>query len=106
MSGAKGVPVEWLQGSPFSDYTVPSLILFVIVGGSFLTAAIAVFARARIARASALIAGVIVLIWIAVQIAIIGYVSWMQPATTIGGVLILSLAWLLPQPGSPRHRAR
>jgi hypothetical protein len=106
LSGARGVPVEWLQGSPFSDYTVPSLILFVIVGGSLLTAAIAVFARARIARASALTAGAIVLIWIAVQVAIIGYVSWMQPATTIGGVLILSLAWLLPQPGSPRHQAR
>jgi hypothetical protein len=89
LSGAKGVPVEWLQGSPFSDYTVPSLILFVIVGGSFLTAAIAVFARARIARASGLIAGAIVLIWIAIQIAIIGYVSWMQPATAIGGTGIL-----------------
>jgi len=26
LSGAPGVPVEWLEGSPFSDYTVPSLI--------------------------------------------------------------------------------
>ena len=62
LSGAKGVPVEWLQGSPFNDYSVPSLILFIVVGGSFLIAAITVFARARIARASALAASAIVLI--------------------------------------------
>jgi uncharacterized membrane protein YgdD (TMEM256/DUF423 family) len=35
------------------------------------------------------------------QVAILGYVSWMQPATAIGGVLILLLAWLLPPPGLP-----
>jgi uncharacterized protein (TIGR03382 family) len=28
---------------------------------------------------------------------IIGYVSWMQPATTFGALLILLLAWLLPR---------
>jgi len=43
LSGAEGVPTEWLEGSPFSDYTVPSVILLV-VGGSFLVAAVAVFA--------------------------------------------------------------
>ena len=40
LSGAPGVPVEWLEGSPFSDYTVPSLILFIVVGGSLLIAAV------------------------------------------------------------------
>jgi hypothetical protein len=29
--GAKGVPVERVQGSPFNDYSVPSLILFIVV---------------------------------------------------------------------------
>jgi uncharacterized protein (TIGR03382 family) len=29
--------------------------------------------------------------------AIIGYVPWMQPATTFGALLILLLAWLLPR---------
>ena len=101
LSGARGVPVEWLHGSPFNDYSVPSLILFTVVGGSLLIAAIAVFARARIARASGLTAGAIVLVWIGVQLAILGYVSWMQPATAIGGVLILVLAWVWPQPGLP-----
>lgn len=100
MSGAAGVPTEWLAGSPFRDYFLPSLILFVVVGGAFLVAAIAVFARSRIARLAALAAGVIVLGWLAVQIAIIGYVSWMQPVTAIAGLLILLLAARAPHAGA------
>jgi hypothetical protein len=102
LSGAKGVPLELLEGSPFRSYYVPSLILFVVVGGSFSFAAISVLANSRIARVSAMRAGVVVLVWIAAQISIIGYVSWMQPVTAIGGVLILLLSWLLPKEASPR----
>jgi hypothetical protein len=97
LSGAKGVPTEWLEGSPFHDYFVPSLILLVVVGGSFMLAALAVFAALRIARLAALTAGMVVLGWLAVQLAIIGYVSWMQPTTAIAGVLVLVLASMLPQ---------
>jgi hypothetical protein len=96
MSGAEDVPKEWLEGSPFEDYFIPGLVLFVVVGGSFLAAAIAVLAKLHIARFAAFSAGAIVLGWLAVETAIIGYVSWMQPATTIGGLLVLLLAWLQP----------
>lgn len=92
LSGAKGVPREWLAGSPFTDYFVPALILFVVVGGSFLVAAVAVFARWRRARLLAIGAGAVVLGWLAVQISIIGYVSWMQPTTAAGAVIVLALA--------------
>ena len=97
MAGAEGVPREWLEGSPFEDYFLPSLVLFVVVGGSLLAAAIAVFARLRLDRRAAVAAGVIVLVWIAVETLIIGYVSWMQPATTFGALLILLLPWRLPR---------
>jgi len=97
LSGAKGVPTEWLKGSPFSDYFVPSLILLVVVGGSFMVAAMAVVTGLRIARLAALAAGIVVLGWLAVQLAIIGYVSWMQTTTAIAGVLVLVLGSLLPQ---------
>src|SRR4249919_3496988 len=74
LSGAKGVPIEWLDGSPFANYFIPSLILLIVVGGSFMTAAVAVFARFRMARPAALAAAVIVTGWLGTQIAIIGYV--------------------------------
>ena len=96
LSGAPGVPVEWLAGSPFDEYFVPSLILFVVVGGTLGLAALAVLAGLRVARGSAFVAGTIVLGWIIVQVSIIGYVSWMQPATFIGGLAVLMLASQLP----------
>jgi hypothetical protein len=98
LSGAKDVPTEWLKGSPFRDYFVPSLILLVVVGGSFMVASTAVFAGLRIARLAALTAGIVVLGWLAVQLTIIGYVSWMQPTTAIAGVLVLVLGSRLRHP--------
>lgn len=50
-------------------------------------------------RTAAFAAGAIVLGWLAVETAVIGYVSWMQPATTMRGVLVLLFAWLLPRTG-------
>ena len=95
MSGAEGVPIEWLDGSLFQDYLVPGLILFFVVGGSFLIAAIAVFGRLPIARIATFTAVVIVFIWLGVQVALIGYVSWMQPVTAVVGLLILFLGSLV-----------
>jgi len=40
---AQGIPVAWLQGTPFSDYTVPGLALAILVGGGMLLAAATVF---------------------------------------------------------------
>jgi hypothetical protein len=102
LAGAQGVPREWLEGSPFSDYTIPSIVLGAVVGGSLLLAALAVFRRWLDARLFATGAGVILLGWIAVQVAIIGYVSWMQPVTAAWGVAILLGARVL---GSRRQRA-
>lgn len=97
LSGAKGVPVEWLAGSPFHDYFVPSFVLLVVVGGSLITAAVAVLTSARHAHAATLAAGILLLAWIAAQVAIIGYVSWMQPTTAAAAVVVLVLAARLPR---------
>lgn len=104
LSGAEGVPTEWLNGSPFRDYFIPGLILTIVIGGAFLTAAIAVFAHSRIARLATFTAVLIVLTWLGVQLAIIGYVSWMQPTTAIVAIVILVIGTLLPK-GKPSHMA-
>ena len=97
MTGAKNVPVEWLKGSPFHTYFIPGFILFVCVGGSSLIAAIALFKRHHLERKAAFSCGIITFIWISVQLAIIGYVSWLQPATVIAALLIFIVTWLLPK---------
>ena len=91
MTGAKGVSPELLEGSPFTGYFIPGLILFAVIGGSFLVSSIAMFAGWRRARSLTFIAAGIVLVWLAVQVAIIGYISWMQPTTAVIALIILGL---------------
>lgn len=94
MAGAEGVPVEWLQGSPFTSYYYPGMLLFAGIGGLSLFSAIAVFSKKKIAGKVVLICGLAILLWLGVQVATIGYVSWMQPVTAMIAVLILILNWL------------
>jgi hypothetical protein len=92
MAGAEGVPIEWLEGSGFSTYLVPGMILFALVGGATALAAIAVLARHYLALELANVAGWILITWIVVQVAIIGLVSWLQPAVALAAIAVISLA--------------
>lgn len=96
MSGAKGIPREWLDGTPFVDYFIPSLILFVVVGGSMAVAAVAgMVADREWTVLLGLVAAVIILQgWIVVQVATTGYTSFLQPLLFAVGLAILALAWL------------
>jgi len=95
LTGARGVPEGWLTASPFQSYFLPSLFLFVVVGGSFLLATLAVFRRWSLDWVAALAAGVVVLAWMAAQLAFIGFVSWWQPATALVGLVIVRLSLVL-----------
>jgi hypothetical protein len=90
LSGAANVPHEWLEGSPFEDYTVPSVILGVAVGGSSAAAAAAAWVGHRAAGPTSVLAGVVLSGWIAAQVAIIGPRSFLQPV--MGGVGITMIA--------------
>lgn len=104
IAGAKGVPLAWLQGTPFDDYFVPSMILFLGVGGALLWAALAVFTRLDHAREIGLFASAVLAGWLIVQVSLIGFVSWMQPATAAFTVAVVLLSTLLPAPPSRRER--
>jgi hypothetical protein len=90
--GAEGVPAAWLEGSPFRSYVVPSLVLLVAVGGSHAAAAVLVHRRASGARRAAVAAGAILLVFIAVELATIGCVSWLQPTMALAAVATVLLA--------------
>lgn len=92
MAGARNVPLDWLEGSPFKNYFVPALILFILVGGCCLLGAIMVLMRHRLAAKAAMVSSIVILVWIGVQLSIIGYVSWMQPAVAGTGIVILILS--------------
>jgi type VI protein secretion system component VasK len=90
-----GVPLEYLNNSPFSSFFVPGLILGVVVGGTQLAAAIALLARRGIALLLSVVAGFCMLIWIFVELAIIRQFSWLQAAYFILGGLELILTFAL-----------
>ena len=65
-------PLEMLQGSPFKDYTIPGLSLFMIVGGSALLATWLLVRRSRFALLSATLAGIIIMFFEFVEMLVIG----------------------------------
>lgn len=97
LSGAPAVPTGRLAGTPFSNYFIPSLILLLVVGGSALYAGLCVIRRSPRARIASAASGLILLVWIGVQLALIGYLSWLQPAMAALALLILLLTYLSGQ---------
>ena len=67
------LPLSALAGSPFDTYLAPGLILFSVLGLGPLIAARMAWLRHPFAPVAAFIVGVALLIWVAVEIAIIGY---------------------------------
>src|SRR5687767_1169736 len=64
---------EWLEGSPFSDYRVPGLFLILVIAPTNLLGAFAQVKKDKRAPAFTTLSGVILILWIAVQTAIIGF---------------------------------
>src|SRR5947207_14012919 len=65
--------VAWLNGSPFPDYRFPGLFLAAVIGGTQLASAIALANRRRLGPILSLASGVLLVTWLAIQWAIIGY---------------------------------
>ncbi|MDY0344249.1 MAG: hypothetical protein RBR28_11800 [Lentimicrobium sp.] len=92
LSGAKGIPVEWLDGSPFHSYFIPGLFLLIVIGGGSMVTAVLVFIGHKKAFLWSLVLCLIVFSWLIIQVSIIGLVSFMQPATALAVLLILLLS--------------
>jgi hypothetical protein len=95
------LPLAALAGSPFDTYLVPGLILFGVLGFGPLAAARLAWLRHRLAPAAAFVVGAALLIWVAVEVAIIGY-SNEPPLQAIYGLLgaaiiLVAFRWLADQ---------
>jgi len=54
---AQEIPVAWLADTPFSDYTIPALVLLLVVGGGMGVAAVTVFIHREWAVLISVVAG-------------------------------------------------
>jgi hypothetical protein len=98
MLGPRGeilpLPVSSLADSPFSTYFLPGLILFGVLGLGPIVAAWLAWIRHPLAPLAALVTGLGLLIWLIVEIAIVGYTSDppLQPFYLVLGVAIVGAA--------------
>ncbi|MGZ3646715.1 MAG: hypothetical protein ACXVCM_23025, partial [Ktedonobacteraceae bacterium] len=68
---AIATPLEWLQSSPFVDYTIPGLALAIIVGGSVLLAVLTILTGREIGVLASAFAGLVMMIFEIVEVVVI-----------------------------------
>ncbi len=89
---AQWLPVTFLQGTPFSDYTIPGLVLTFVVGGGMLLAAATLFLRQEWVVLLSAAMGLIMIGWEIVEVAIIDrYEQAVVPSTVVQQVLFSGL---------------
>jgi hypothetical protein len=103
------LPLSALAGSPFDTYFVPGMILFGVLGFGPLVAVRLAWTRHPAAPVAAFVVGAGLLIWVGVEVAIIGYSNEppLQAIYAILGVAILLVAvrWLIDA-GLPQSQGK
>lgn len=88
-----GWSVNMLEGTPFSDYTAPGLMLLVVLGGGHAAAAILLLGKRRTAPLWIAVAGVSLSVWILTQLVLIGF-FWLQAVMLTIGLVEFGLGLL------------
>ena len=105
---------EQLTGTPFSNYLIPGLILFILLGLFPLFVGYGLLKRPNWnwpetinpirkqhwAWTASWAAGVIMLIWIVFETALLGIISFLQPVIAVYGIIIIILTLI---PGVKRY---
>lgn len=96
LAGVIRFPLEQLQGTPFSNYTIPGLILTIVVGGSALVGAATMFLHREVAVLLSVAAGLIFAGWIIGEVILLGpfALTWQLPFF-MWGLTIFGLAFSL-----------
>ncbi len=81
-----------LDGTPFSSFVVPGLVLGAVVGGSLLVGGVALWKQAHWGPMLALFAGCVLLGWILAEIAWIDAGRGLQSVILVGALIAVSLA--------------
>ncbi|MDQ2904497.1 MAG: hypothetical protein M3Y81_13200 [Chloroflexota bacterium] len=90
------LPVAFLQGTPFSDYIVPGLVLTIVVGGGMLLAAATQFIQREWAVLLSVAMGFIMIGWEIVEGAIIDRnAQAVVPSTVVQQVLFSVLGLVI-----------
>ena len=93
-------PKEWLEGTPFTTYVIPGLILAIVVGGSATVAVFLTVVSQHAGGAASIVAGAAMVGFIVVELIILNddeRWTWTEVVYIIAGLLMLGLGlqvWL------------
>lgn len=88
------LPLQLLSDSPFQDYLIPGLILLILLGILPLVIVYALWKKVSWSVSGALLIGIMLVVWIGVQILIVGYQDNPPLQALYGSVGILILITL------------
>lgn len=88
-------PIELLKSSPFSNFFIPGIILFSINGVGQIAASILTFRKHQLAGYTGALFGIALMIWIFIQVNMIGGGEFLQFLYFFIGVVETSLAFLI-----------
>ena len=95
-SGTKvNLSLEWLNGSPFPDYFVPGLILLIVIGVANTIGAAVTFFGSKYSGDAAVALATGLIIYLTVEIWVVGLRTLLQPSYFILAVIVLLLGFKL-----------
>lgn len=90
-----GQSTELLKNSPFNNFLIPGLFLLIVNGIGSLTGALLAFARHRYAGITGFLLGIILCLWICIQVYWITFNSFLQPLVFGLGLLEILFGYLV-----------
>lgn len=90
-----GMTTAALVNTPFANFLIPGLVLLAVNGLGNLIGGAATLRRYRYAGEMALALGLFLMLWIIIQVGMIGLNHWLQPLYFILGLAELWLGWQL-----------
>lgn len=95
-SGSKAnMPLELLTRSPFTNYFIPGIILFLVNGVGHVFSSVLSFTMNKYAGYAGILFGLALIGWIVVQVLLIGYANFLQPFYLILGIIELIFGYYM-----------
>ena len=93
MVNGMGMPGDWLDGTPFDSWTLPGVLLVATVAVPMSVAAVGELAGSRLAYLASVVAGLVLIGWIAAEVLVLRQYFFLQPVLGVAGILVVGLAW-------------
>ncbi len=90
-----GMPQKWLEGTVFSSYLIPALILAIVIGGVSILAGILLIMKKRLAIEVSAASGFGLLIWIFTEMYLIRESHFLQTIIFIEAIAILIICFIM-----------